>query len=151
MNGFYYVIDKLRDYIKETGFVNTVTTGDIFEIDLVKQTIYPLSHIIVNNASPKEFVSNYNISILFMDIVDVSKESKVDIFEGNDNTLDVLNDQLAIAQRLVSSLKRGDLFSNLVQVEGDPLCEPFTDRFQNKVAGWTLTFDVVVPNDMTIC
>jgi hypothetical protein len=151
MNGFYYVIDKLRDYIKDTGFVNTVSTGDIFEVDLQKQTIYPLSHIIVNNASPKEFVSSYNISILFMDLVDISKENATDVFEGNDNLLDVLNEQLAIAQRLVSSLKRGDLFSNLVQIDGDPLCEPFTDRFENKVAGWTLTFDIIVPNDMTIC
>ena len=151
MNGFYYVIDKLRDYIKDTGFVNTVSTGDIFEVDLQKQTIYPLSHIIVNNASPKEFVSSYNISILFMDLVDISKENATDVFEGNDNLLDVLNEQLTIAQRLVSSLKRGDLFSNLVQIDGDPLCEPFTDRFENKVAGWTLTFDIIVPNDMTIC
>lgn len=151
MNGFYYVIDKLRDYIKDTGFINTVSTGDIFEVDLVKQTIYPLSHIIVNNASPKEFVSSYNISILFMDLVDISKENAVDVFEGNDNLLDVLNEQLAIAQRLISSLKRGELFSNLVQIDGDTLCEPFTDRFENKVAGWTLTFDIIVPNDMSAC
>jgi len=151
MNGFYYVIDKLREHIKNTGFVNTVTTGDIFEVDLAKQTIYPLSHIIVNNASPRESVSNYNISILFMDLVDISKEDNINVFDNNDNLLDVLNEQLAIAQRLVSSLKRGDLFSNLVQIDGDPLCEPFTDRFENKVAGWTLTFDIIVPNDMTIC
>ena len=151
MNGFYYVIDKLREHIKDTGFVNTVTTGDIFEVDLAKQTIYPLSHIIVNNASPRESVCNYNISILFMDLVDISKEDNINVFDNNDNLLDVLNEQLAIAQRLVSSLKRGDLFSNLVQIDGDPLCEPFTDRFENKVAGWTLTFDIIVPNDMTIC
>jgi hypothetical protein len=86
-----------------------------------------------------------------MDLVDISKENATYVFEGNDNLLDVLNEQLAIAQRLVSSLKRGDLFSNLVQIDGDPLCEPFTDRFENKVAGWTLTFDIIVPNDMSIC
>jgi len=151
MNGFYYVIHKLRDYIKETGFINSVSTGDIFEVDLVKQTIYPLSHIIVNNASPKEFVTSYNISILFMDIVEISKDIPVNLFDNNTNMLDILNDQITIAQRLVSSLKRGDLFSNLIQIDGDPLCEPFTDRFENKVAGWTLTFDIIVPNEMTIC
>jgi hypothetical protein len=151
MNGFYYVIHKLRDYIKETGFINSVSTGDIFEVDLVKQTIYPLSHIIVNNASPKEFVTSYNISILFMDIVEISKDIPVNLFDNNTNMLDILNDQITIAQRLVSSLKRGDLFNNLIQIDGDPLCEPFTDRFENKVAGWTLTFDIIVPNDMTIC
>ena len=30
-------------------------------------------------------------------------------------------------------------------------CEPFVDRFENKLAGWTGTFDVVIQNDMTIC
>ena len=100
MNGFYYVIDKLRDYIKDTGFVHTVSTGDIFEIDLVKQTIYPLSHIIVNNASPKEFVSSYNISILFMDLVDISKENATDVFEGN-GTL-TINKNLYIKKASIS-------------------------------------------------
>jgi hypothetical protein len=32
-----------------------------------------------------------------------------------------------------------------------PNCEPFIDRFENKLAGWTMTFDVLFPNDMTIC
>jgi len=29
--------------------------------------------------------------------------------------------------------------------------KPFVDRFENKVAGWTATFDVLVNNDITIC
>jgi hypothetical protein len=36
-------------------------------------------------------------------------------------------------------------------VETDPTLEPFTERFENLLAGWTMTFDVTVPNDMTIC
>jgi hypothetical protein len=46
---------------------------------------------------------------------------------------------------------RGTLFTDLVQVTTAPNAEPFIDRFENKVAGWTLTFDVMIPNDMTIC
>ena len=151
MTGFYYIVSTLRDYLKTNGFTNTVSTGDIFEVDLAKQTIYPYVHIIVNNATPKENNISMNLSVLFMDIVDLSKEEALNVFDGNDNLLDVLNTQLTLANKMVSDLIRGSLYTSLVQLEGDALCEPFTDRFENKVAGWTVTFDLVVPNTMTIC
>lgn len=151
MNGYYYVVNAIKDYLKNTDFINTVTVGDIFKVDLNKQTIYPLSHIIVNNAQIAENNTSLNISILFMDIVDESKELVTDIWAGNDNEQDVLNTQLALAQRLSADLIRGSLYSSLIQILSAPNAEPFIDRFENKVAGWTLTFDVIIPNDMTIC
>jgi hypothetical protein len=151
MNGYYYVVNALKDYLKATNFINTVTVGDIFKVDLNKQTIFPLSHIIVNNAQIAENNTSLNISILFMDIVDESKQLVTDIWDGNDNEQDVLNSQLALAQRLSAELIRGSLYSNLIQIASAPNAEPFIDRFENKVAGWTLTFDVIIPNDMTIC
>ena len=45
----------------------------------------------------------------------------------------------------------GNLWDQQFVVETDPTLEPFTERFENLLAGWTMTFDVVVPNDMTIC
>lgn len=151
MNGFYYAVGTLRDHLKNGGFINTVSTGDIYDVDLAKQTIYPYVHIIVNNATPKENNLSFNISVLFMDLVDLSKSDNINVFDNNDNLLDVLNTQLALASKMISDLRRGDLYSNLVQLDGDALCEPFTDRFDNKVAGWAVTFDLIVPNDMTIC
>lgn len=151
MNGYYYLVYTLKDYLKATNVINTVTIGDIFAVDLTKQTIYPLSHIIVNNAQMNENITSLNVSILFMDLVDESKAEITDIWDGNDNEQDVLNTQLALASRLSSDLMRGIMFTNLVQVTSAPSAEPFTDRFENKVAGWTLTFDVSIPNDMTIC
>jgi hypothetical protein len=151
MNGYYYVVNTIKDYLKNTYFINTVTIGDIFGVDLNKQTIFPLSHIIVNNATLNENTTSLNISILFMDLVDESKEEITDIWLSNDNEQDVLNTQLALASRLTSDLMRGTLFTSLVQVLSSPNAEPFIDRFENKVAGWTLTFDVTIPNDMTIC
>jgi len=149
--GYYFIIDKLKTYLKATDFINTVTTGDLTFIDNAKQTIFPLSHIIVNNATPSEQTLSFNISILFMDIVDESKSATIDVFEGNDNTHDVLNTQLDLANRTYSDMLRGELYDDLVQIGGNPTCEPFVDRFENSIAGWTLTFDVIIPNDMTIC
>ena len=151
MNGYYYLVHRLKTYLDATGFVNSVSIGDIYEVDLKKQTIFPLSHIIVNNATPSEQVLSFNISILFMDIVDDSKSEVTNLFEGNDNTHDVLNTQCSIANRLYVDLIRGNLYNELVQVDGTPSLEPFVDRFENKIAGWTLTFDVNIPQDMTIC
>ena len=86
-----------------------------------------------------------------MDIVDISKKQTTDIFTGNDNEQDVFNTQIALITRVVNKLQRGDLYSNLYQVEGEVSCEPFVDRFENKLAGWVATLDVLVQNDMTIC
>jgi hypothetical protein len=151
MNGYYYVVNALKNYLKSNDFINTISIGDIFKVDLNKQTIFPLAHIIVNNAQIAENNTSLNISILFMDIVDESKAEITDIWEGNDNEQDVLNTQLAIASKLTADLVRGYLYSNLIQIANAPNAEPFTDRFENKVAGWTLTFDVIIPNDMTLC
>ena len=151
MNGYFYIVDTLKTYLKANPFVNTVSIGDIFEVDLNKQTIFPLSHIIVNNATLAEVTTSLNISVLFMDLVDESKSEIIDIWEGNDNEQDVLNTRLTVAQRLVADLMRGSLYTSQVVVSGEPNAEPFTDRFENKIAGWTLTFDVIVPNEMSIC
>jgi len=151
MKGFYNLTDKLKDTLIAEPFVNTVTFGSLDDVDLNKQTIFPLSHIIVNNTTVGTKTLTFNVSILSMDIVDISKDEVTDIFVGNDNEQDVLNTQLALQTRVINTLQRGDLYTDLYQIQGDVTCEPFVDRFENKLAGWAATFDVVVQNDMTIC
>jgi hypothetical protein len=151
MQGFYNITTKIKETLALDDFVNTVTYGDIFEIDLNKQDIFPLSHFIVNSATLNGSVWQFNMSLLCMDIVDESKEDVTDKFLGNDNEQDVLNTQMAVINRLLELLRRGDLHTELYQLEGSPTIEPFVDRFDNKLAGWTLTFDVLIPNGMTIC
>jgi len=151
MKEFYNVTQKIKTALEAEPFINTVTFGDIFEIDLDKQTIYPLAHMIVNNASIAEETITLNMSVILMDIVDASKSETTDKFIGNNNEQDVLNTQLAVASRLVNLLKRGSLYTDLFQVVADVSCEPFTDRFENAVAGWTLSMDIIVANDMTVC
>jgi len=151
MTGFYNVTKKIKDALNAEPFVNTVSYGSLDDIDLDKQTIFPLSHIIVNNCNVASNTMTFNISILAMDIVDESKDEVTDIFVGNDNEQDVLNTQLEVINRVVSILQRGDLYTDLFQVDGAVGCEPFVDRFENKLAGWAATFDVLVKNDMTVC
>jgi len=151
IRGYYLLTQAIKDALLGDINVNTVTEGDLFDIDLSKQSIFPLSHLIINTVTAQESVLRFNISILAMDIVDESKEPTTDIFIGNNNEQDVLNTQLAVLNKLVQVLRRGDLYSDKYQLDGDASLEPFVDRFENKVAGWTATFDVLVNNDITIC
>tara|TARA_B100000768_G_C11231799_1_gene355397 strand:+ start:88 stop:543 length:456 start_codon:yes stop_codon:yes gene_type:complete len=151
MKGFYQVTETIKNQLLSDVNVNTVTTGDITRIDLSKQTMYPLSHIIVNNVSNDDNVLRFSLSVLAMDVVDVSKEEVVDIFIGNNNEQDILNTQLAVLNKLVQVLRGGTLYQDLYQLDGSPNFEPFYDRFENEVAGWALTLDVLIPNDIDIC
>lgn len=151
MTGFYNITDKIKDTLNAEPFVNTVTYGSLDDIDLNKQTIFPLSHIVVNNCNVANNTLTFNISVLAMDVVDESKAEVTDDFVGNDNEQDVLNTQLALLNRLIAILQRGDVYTDKYQVIGAVGCEPFVDRFENKLAGWVATFDVVVENDMTVC
>lgn len=151
MKGFYNLIDTIKGELETIPFVNTVTQGDIYDVDLAKQTIFPLSHIIVNNANFEDKIIRFNVSLICMDIVDINKEEAPTEYIGNDNVQDVLNQQLVVCQRVFESAKRGDLYSAYFQVDGIATCEPFTERFENFLAGWAMTFDVIVQNDMSIC
>lgn len=150
MNGFYRVLDTIKDTLQADTNCNTVTYGDITQIDLSKQTIFPLSHIIVNSATSGENIMTFNLSILSMDIVDVSKDEG-DSFVGNDNEQDVLNTQLTVLNKVIQKLRIGSLYSDKYQVQGDVSLEPFRDRFENQIAGWTATFDIIIENDVNVC
>jgi hypothetical protein len=150
MSTFYEITTVIKDQLQLDSFVNTVTMGDIFNVDLNKQTIFPLSHIIVNSASYQGNIFVYNISILSMDIVDESKDLITDIFLGNDNEQDVLNTQMMVANRFLEVLRRGALYENYNLI-GNAQIEFFTERFDNKLAGVTTTFDMSIRNTMTKC
>ena len=151
MKGFYQISKAIKDQLDADAFVNTVTIGDIFKVDLNKQTIFPLSHIMINSAAYNGNTFNYSISVLCMDIVDESKEATTDIFLGNDNEQDVLNTQQMVATRLLEMLRRGDLYDDGFQLQDGASIEYFVDRFENKIAGVTVTMNVIAQNDMTIC
>ena len=151
MANYYNILNTLKGHFDNDPFINTVTEGDIFAVDLAKQTIFPLVHIIVNNATFEANIIRFNISLLAMDLVDISKTENTDPFIGNNNEQDVLNTTLAVLNRCYEFMRRGDLYSDNYEVDGNASCEPFSERFENNIGGWTMTFDLLVPNSMTIC
>jgi len=147
---YYDITTKLQEHFNNDPLVNTCSSGSIFDIDLTKQTIFPLAHVMVDNVTLSGDTIQYNVNILCMDVGDVSKEDG-DVFRGNDNEQDILNTQLSILNKAYEELRRGDLYDDNFQVITDANCEPFSDRFENKLIGWSCTFSIVTPNKMTIC
>ena len=151
VRGFYQLTETIKTALLEDKDINTVTTGDITDVNLNKQDIFPLGHIIINNVIDKEQVLRFNISILACDIVNQSKEFTVDRFTGNDNVQDILNTQLAVLNKLIQRLRMGNLYTDMYQLDGSPSIQPFYDRFENQLAGWTATMDIMIYNDIYIC
>jgi len=148
---FYLMLETIRDILLQDKNCNTVTYGDISQIDLSKQTIFPLSHIIVNQATNDSQTMSFNVTVLSMDVVDIEKDKSKNVFEKHASEHYVLNTQLAVGNRLYQLLHNGQVRLNGYQVDGDANCEPFVDRFSNNLAGWAVTFDIMVKNDLFIC
>ena len=144
-------MSKLEEELLASPFVKTVTFGDISQVDLRKQTIYPLSHIIMNNVVQGGQVLTYNLTILLMDIIDINKAAVVDQFTGNTDEMDILNTQLAVGNKLVEQMRSGALFNDMYQVINDVTFDPFYDRFENELVGWSMNVSIVVENDIYIC
>ena len=151
VRGYYQLTETIKEQLLADVNVNTVTTGDITDVNLSKQDIFPLSHIIVNNVAVNEQTLDFNISILSSDIVNQSKLETTDIFTGNNDVQNILNTQLSVLNKLIQKLRMGNLHTDMYQLDGSPSLEPFYDRFENQLAGWTATMNIQIYNDIYIC
>ena len=151
IRGYYQLTSTIEEQLRSTEFTNTVSIGDISKVNLNKQDIFPLAHMIVNSVIAEENVLRFNISILACDIVDQSKDLTTDRFTGNDNEQDILNTQLLVLNKLIQKLRMGSLHTDMYQLDGDPTLTPFSDRFENELAGWTADITILIYNDIYIC
>jgi hypothetical protein len=151
IRGYYQLTSTIEEQLRSTEFTNTVSIGDISKVNLNKQDIFPLAHMIVNSVTAEEQVLRFDISILACDIVDQSKDITTDRFTGNDNEQDILNTQLLVLNKLIQKLRMGTLHQDMYQLEGNPNLTPFQDRFENQLAGWSADITILIYNDIYIC
>lgn len=154
MTSIYDIIEQIKGFLRAHPIVNYVTYGDITQVDLNKTTMFPLTHFFVRNTTITEHAMRVTVSLLFLDIVDYTKDFNADDLgdrQDASNLIDVYNTQLQIANALVQDLRRGDLYRDKYQLVGDPLCEPFKDRFENELAGWSMDVVIDIPNNISVC
>jgi len=151
MKEFYDLVDDIYEALISNSFVNTVTFGNIMDVDLSRQSIFPLSHINIQDAVFGEHTITFSIQVIAMDMVDESKDDRFSTdavpHRRLDNKHDVLNTQLAVINSLQSSLRRGGLNSDNYVLETDATATMFEDRFENLLTGWALTLSISIPNN----
>jgi hypothetical protein len=114
MKTYYDLIDNIYTYLNGSENVSTVTFGDIMEVDLSKQSIFPLAHVNVNDVTFDAHTMTFGINVIVMDIVDEDKDDKQSEalpYRGLDNKQDILNTMLTVINGLQSSLRRGGMHS----------------------------------------
>ena len=143
------LIDTLKELGEKHHQISTTTTGDIFDIDLEKNTLYPLMHINPINVTTASFGLTYNFQIFVMDLVE----------PDNANEQDVYNDVLQTCIDIISIFRNSkwqsqltlDIDAPVYFTEGDYTLEPFTERFDQSVTGWVFQIGIVVANDFQSC
>lgn len=141
----YSAIELLSNELDKSPFVNTITEGDISDVDMDDKTIYPLAHIIVNSWQDLTPIVQFSVDIIFADIVDES--TKIE-----SNKQDIWNQQALIASDLLNKIRTGfyDVGAMTELVSTQP-AQLFTDRFTNALAGTVVSFTFNIPKGKCRC
>jgi hypothetical protein len=143
MTGYFKLLDTLTAECQAIATVNSVTHGLGDAIDLDKQTIFPLIHIMIVDATPTSNIVTFTLKIWVLDIVDFNPSK-------TDNLDYVHNDMYNIALRLHSSLLRGNLWNQGLEVSSVKF-SAIERAYENYLAGWQIDLSIMIPNHMSIC
>ena len=139
------IIEKFKAYFEQNKLIARVENEDLNSFDLDKSGAYPLALFYVDSVGLNSPTNTFTIQLLILDILDVNNES------DQDNEDYIWNQSLAIINNLQQSLRRGDLFEDRLQLTEVVTPERFSDRFNGGLAGWGVQFNLIAPNEMTIC
>jgi len=135
----YYTLNNLeadfRTFASDHKQINTFGFGDLWEINSSGSVNYPLMWVVLNGATVLKSQTEWDFSILFMDLVD----------KAENNEIKVLSDMHTVALDLISDFRRNSGNSSLKYpfiFSGDSSMEDFTERFGDEVSGWKLDIKI---------
>ena len=155
-------INTLKQLGIEHEQIATTTTGDIYDIDLEKNTLFPLFHINPVNVSTGQSSLTYNFQLFVMDVVGEREnwtEANIQSADRLSNEQEVLSSCLQICVDIIGIMRHSkwqgagelDIDDPVYFTEGEYTIEPFTERFDNLLTGWVFSIGIVVQNDFQTC
>tara|TARA_R100000655_G_C3000062_1_gene194275 strand:+ start:17918 stop:18448 length:531 start_codon:yes stop_codon:yes gene_type:complete len=139
------IVNILTRVSRGHGMVNTVSTGDVDNIDNSGSSDYPIVHIVPTSVNTGAHSLTYNFNIIVMDLV----------LEDESNEQEVLSDTLMIITDIIAELRRGGKVGGVnddyLQDNRGFTCEPFTESYDDKVSGWNCTYNIEVPHKFDAC
>jgi len=112
--------------------------------------MFPLANITLNNVTNSENTLVFQITIVNIDIVEISKELPNDIF-GNDNLVYIWTNQLYVINRLISRLRQSTIHSDGWELIGTPQSDFIDKEMENMLAGFETTITIAIPNGINVC
>ena len=155
-------IDTLKSLGEQHEQIATTTTGDIWKIDLAKNTLFPLFHINPVNVETGQSSLTYNFQLFVMDSV-TEKENwtEANIQSANylSNEQEVTSSCLQICVVIISMMRHSkwqgagelDIDDPVYFTEGEYTLEPFQERFDSLLTGFVFSIGIVVQNDFQAC
>ena len=166
---FNNAIDTLKELGKQHHQINTTTTGDIWKIDM-NETLFPLFHINPVNVTTGQSSLTYNFQLFICDLVSEREnwtEANLQSADDLSNEQEVMSSCLQICVDIIGMFRHSkwqtaltltpasalttDIDDPVYFTEGEYTLEPFQERFDNLLTGWTFTIGIVVENDFQTC
>lgn len=143
------VIETLKNLGSNHLQISTTTVGDIFDIDLEKNTKYPLMHLNPVNVTTRRTELVYNFQVFVMDLVEPDGSNEQAVYS---EVLQICIDIIAILSnsRFQAQLSL-DINAPVYFAEGDFTLEPFKERFDQSVTGWVFNLGITVENSFQSC
>ena len=161
------VIDTLCRLGQYHDQISTVSVGDIFDINLEKMEKFPLLHINPTSVQTGDSELIYNFQIFICDLVSEKKDWKTfqakeltKLLDTKNNEQQVWNQTLEICTDIIGMLRHSsrqsiegvnDINAPLYFTQDQFSIEPFQERFDNLLCGWTFTIGIKVMNDFSTC
>ena len=163
-NNVINTLCRLGEYHEQ---ISTVSVGDIFDINLEKMEKMPLLHINPTSVSTGDAELIYNFQIFICDLVSEKSdwqtyqaEQLTKLLDPKNNEQQVWNQTLEICTDFIGMLRHSsrqslagvDYFNVPLYFTLDQFTiEPFQERFDNLLCGWTFTIGIKVMNDFDTC
>jgi len=163
-NNVVNTLARIANYHEQ---ISTVSVGDIFDIDLEKETKFVLLHINPVSVTTGESELIYNFQIFIMDMVSEKDDWEADQQEQNAKLVDtktneqeVFNQTLEICTDFIGMLRHSsrqslssvsDIDVPVYFTQDQFTIEPFQERFDNLCCGWVFQIGVKVMNDFDTC
>ena len=152
---YYNVVNYLKTILSNHPSVGVVTLGDVFELGEREFPAYPIANIQIVNTSFGTSVTNFDIELIVADKIKNKNNESNPItnaqtipFYGVDDKPDIYSNTLAIINDITSYTQRGVAG---FEINDDIECEPFSDQFDNGLAGWVAKFTITTHNDKNRC
>lgn len=163
-NNVIETLCRLGEYHEQ---ISTVSVGDIFDINLEKMELFPLLHINPLNVQTGDSELIYNFQIFICDLVSEKNnwetfqaKGLTKLIDNKNNEQQVFNQTLEIATDIIGMLRHSsrqsiagvdDINFPIYFTQDQFTIEPFQERFDNLLCGYTFQIGIKVMNDFDTC